>query len=242
MPFQIKMKKPGDMFQSSDWNEAMNEISRLESSKLNTGDEIEGTLSIRNLEEPSKKSIFHLKSQKEGAQLSIGDTKALSIGKNGGIGMGVSNPHQGLAVDGPVIRKVWAAQGHGPNDEQDNGLVAGRVLDFYKLHEDTAVRIVYCDNFRVEGQGARHGRWEVLVDNTAPPGGSICQDVHANSGGYTNYHLPATIRGFAIGLTAGKHSISIHVGNIPGGANCNRYTGWVDSTWSIEAEEVWINE
>lgn len=236
------MKKPGDMFQSSDWNEAMNEISRLESSKLNTGDEIEGTLSIRNPEEPSNKSTFHLKSQKEGAQLSIGDTNALSIGKKGGIGMGVANPHQGLAVDGPVIRKVWMSTGQGPNDETDDGLVDSRVLHFEKYRKDTAIKIMYCDNFRVAGQGGQAGRWEILVDQAAPPGGPILQDIHAHSSGHTNYHLPATIKGFALGLAAGKHTINIKVGNTPSGSPSNRYTGWNNSTWSIEAEEVWIQK
>lgn len=244
MSFQIKMKKSGDVIQSSDWNEAMSEISRLENSKLNsTGGDIEGTLSIKNPKEPSNRSAFRLESLKEGAQLSLGDTKALSIGKKGGIGIGVTNPHQGLAVDGPVIRKIWAATGLGPSDEQDNGLVVSRVLKFEKLREDTAIRIVYCDNFRVEGQGAMAGRWEILVDQVAPPGGPIYLDVYGNSGGYTNYHLPATIRGFALGLAPGKHIVSIKVGEVPDhSAGGNRYTGWHRSTWSIEAEEVWIHK
>lgn len=49
MPFTPDAKSPGDLIKSADWNEAMTEIVRLETDKVNkAGDEMTGDLSVRS--------------------------------------------------------------------------------------------------------------------------------------------------------------------------------------------------
>ena len=143
-----------------------------------------------------------------------------------------------LEVRNTVIRKVAVATGLGPVDGTDNGQIKTRVLKFTKIHKDTAIRILYCDNLRVNGD-AVGARWEIRVNGKAPPGGGIYQDNYGSAG---NYHRPTTIMGYATGLAAGTHTIGIWVGIVSSwkGKAADAYTGWHNSRWTIEAEEVWI--
>jgi hypothetical protein len=141
-----------------------------------------------------------------------------------------------LTVGGAIIRKVAVATDLGPNDETDSGQIKSRVLKFTKVHKDTAIRILYCDNLRVLGKNAA-ARWEIKVDGKAPPGGGLYYDKYGSEG---NYHRPTTLMGCAIGLAPGTHTIGVWIGKIPGRPKCNAYTGWSNSRWTIEAEEVWI--
>ena len=65
---------------------------------------------------------------------------------------------------------------------------------------DTAIRILYCDNLRVNGTNVA-SRWDIRVDGKSPPGGAIYQDNYGSAG---NYHKPCTIAGYATGLAAGN--------------------------------------
>lgn len=143
-----------------------------------------------------------------------------------------------LDVTGGMIRKVSMATGLGPSDETDNGQVVSRVLSFAKRYAKTAIRVLYCDNFRVRGSGTEVGaRWEIRVDGQHPPGGMIHHDKYASSG---DYHEPATIIGYAQGIPAGVHIIGIWVGPVDGYSVSDAYTGWPSSRWTLEAQEVWI--
>ena len=146
-----------------------------------------------------------------------------------------------LEVSGSIIRRIAVATGLGPNDGTDSGQIKSRVLDFTKVHTDTAIRILYCDNFRVYTH-AKAGRWEIRVNGAAPPGGMICQDKYSatSTGIVTNQHELGCILGYATGLPAGKHQIQVWVSTTPGYTSCDCYTGWKNSRWTIEAEEVRI--
>lgn len=142
---------------------------------------------------------------------------------------------------GKMVRRMFIATGLGPNDETDNGQIKSRVLNFNKAYNDTAIRIQYCDNFRIYCNNCA-ARWEIRVDGKAPPGGPIYQDKYTGTaiGTITNQHEFTTILGYAQGLPAGDHQIQIWVGPAPGYGVANYYTGWNNSRWTIEAEEVWI--
>jgi hypothetical protein len=128
------------------------------------------------------------------------------------------------------------ATGIGPTDNTDNGQISSRVLTFTKYHAETAIRIFYCDNLRVNGSNIAV-RWEIRIDAQSAPGGAIFQDKYGSSG---NYHEPATILGYALGVSAGTHTIGIWVSPTPGYGVGDACTGWPDGRWTLEAQEVWL--
>jgi hypothetical protein len=170
-----------------------------------------------------------------------GDTMLAVSGGN--VGIGTTAPKAKLTISGDLIRKVAIATGLGPEDDTDNGQIVSRVLTFTKHYADTAIRILYCDNLRVwdnlfnaPATTGTAARWEIRIDGKSVPGGAIYQDKYADRG---NDHAPATILGYATGIGAGAHTIGVWVSSITSYVN-NAYTGWHDSRWTIEAQEVWI--
>jgi hypothetical protein len=162
---------------------------------------------------------------------------------NGGnVGIGTAAPSEklhvngNLCVSGDIIRKVSVATALGPDDQTDNGPIASRVLNFVKGYADTAIRIIYCDNFRVIGKNVA-ARWEIRVNGGIPPGGAIYQDKYGEFG---NFHEPGIIMGYARGIAAGVHTIGVWVSTPPGYGVCDAYTGWGSSRWTLEAQEVWL--
>jgi hypothetical protein len=159
----------------------------------------------------------------------------------GNVGIGTTDVKAKLTVRGDLIRKVAIATGLGPGDDTNNGQINSRVLSFTKQYADTAIRILYCDNLRVNGADVA-ARWEIRIDGKSVPGGAIYQDKYGSAG---NYHEPATIIGYAQGVGAGTHAIQVWVGPSPGFPRPwnnipDAFTGWEDSRWTIEAQEVWI--
>jgi hypothetical protein len=160
---------------------------------------------------------------------------AVYVDNEGNVGIGTTEPLAKLTVNGPIIRRVAIATELGPADDENNGRIENRVLNFTKLYEDTAIRIFYCDTLRVRSTSAA-SRWEIRIDDVVPPGGAIFQSKYSSSG---DDHDPTTIFGYATGLPAGNHQIQIWVGPISGYAS-DAHTGWNNSRWTIEAQEVWI--
>jgi cytoskeletal protein CcmA (bactofilin family) len=141
-----------------------------------------------------------------------------------------------LDVAGSIVGKMSIATALGPDDHTDGGPIPSRTMTFTKRHANSAIRIIYCDNFRVEGNNVA-ARWEIRIDGAPPPGGAIYQDKYGSSG---NFHEPATILGYAQGIGAGTHTIAVWVATPPGYPTCDAHTGWGSSRWTIEAQEVWI--
>ena len=166
----------------------------------------------------------------------------LVLDGNGNVGIGTHAPSQklevvgNLNVTGSIIRSVSMATALGPEDQTDNGQIPSRVLSFTKLHAETAIRIIYCDNFRVNGNNVA-ARWEIRIDGAPPPGGAIFQDKY---GSFGNFHEPATMMGYAKGIAPGTHTIGVWVGPAPNYPVCDAYTGWGSSRWTLEAQEVWV--
>jgi hypothetical protein len=167
----------------------------------------------------------------------------LVLDGGGRVGIGTENPLAklhvlgDLLVKGAVVRSIWAGSGNGPNEEGDMGRLNSRTIRINKLFAETALRIVYCDNFRVNGENVAC-RWEIRVDgnSVSPP---ILADRYELSG---NRHLHGTVMGYARGVAAGAHEIQVWIVAHPhnGGRGTDVYTGWSSSTWSLEAEEVWL--
>ncbi len=172
-----------------------------------------------------------------------GGSSLLRILENGNVGIGTTEPKAKLTVTGDLIRRVAIATGLGPGDDTDNGQIKSRVLSFSKQYDDTAIRILYCDNIRVLGTNVAP-RWEIRIDGNSVPGGAIFQDKYDEGG---NRHMPTTILGYATRVGAGVHEIQIWVSPAPGypatasgGSPVDAYTGWLNSRWTIEAQEVWL--
>ena len=167
----------------------------------------------------------------------------LVLDGGGRVGIGTDNPLAklhvlgDLLVKGAVVRSIWAGSGNGPTEMGDMGRLHSRTIRINKLFPETALRIVYCDNFRVMGDNVAC-RWEIRVDGNSvnPP---ILADRYELSG---NRHLHGTVMGYARGVAAGAHEIQVWIVAHPynQGRGTDVYTGWNSSTWSLEAEEVWL--
>jgi hypothetical protein len=160
-----------------------------------------------------------------------------------------------MHIAGLVVRKVWAARGGGENDKHTGGgrevkIVDKRSLNVCKIRADTALRITYYDNFSVcsaEGPGA--ARWEINVDGRS----YITQNIYEPFIPITPTHCPrmmgGTIVGYAEGLSAGWHKITVSVHAVEVDNNTGRLyfqntlhlTGHYGQTWALEAEEVQIS-
>ena len=167
----------------------------------------------------------------------------LVLDGSGKVGIGTADPQAklhvlgDLLVKGAVVRSIWAGSGNGPNEEQDMGRLNSRTIRINKLFAETALRIVYCDNFRVNGNDVAC-RWEIRVDGN-PANPPIYADRYELSG---NRHLHGTVMGYAKGVSLGVHEIQVWIVAHPHnqGRATDVYTGWNQSTWSLEAEEVWL--
>ncbi len=133
-----------------------------------------------------------------------------------------------------LIRTMAYATGNGPNDGTDVGQIKSRVLRFTKAKTPTKIRINYTDSLRVRGNN-KICRWEIRVDGRSCPNQALVYDVHTQS---LQTLRISTVVGYCSGVAAGSHTIGIWVGNTPGHSGSDCYTGWKNSTWVIEAEEV----
>ncbi|MDP7457162.1 MAG: hypothetical protein QGH47_00405 [Candidatus Woesearchaeota archaeon] len=152
-------------------------------------------------------------------------------------------PEEVFAInDGQTIRRITRETGLGPVDETDNGPISSRQLRFNKKKDNTAVRIGYTDNLRVYGTNNACS-WEIKVDSVSCPGGALIYDYYVYAAtGYENTHRSYGVFGYCEGLSAGDHQFQVYVSSHPAAtayANSNCYTGWHNSRWTLEAEEVY---
>ncbi|MEK8020255.1 MAG: hypothetical protein VSS75_025565 [Candidatus Parabeggiatoa sp.] len=162
-------------------------------------------------------------------------TDAVSVSSDGKVGIGTTTPGAKLDVAGNLIRTIAYATANGPSDGTDVGQIKSRVLSFRKAKTQTKIRISYTDNLRTHGSN-KACRWEIRVDGTSCPSQALVYDYYAKK--EDNTHRSRTVVGYCSGVAAGSHTIRIWVSNTPGYPGGDCYTGWYNSTWVIEAEEV----
>jgi len=128
------------------------------------------------------------------------------------------------------------ATGNGPNDGTDVGQIVSRVLNFTKKKANTKIRISYTDNLRTIGPN-KSCRWQMRINGNACPSQDLVYDFFdASSGG--NIHRSNTLVGYCDQVPDGPVQVQIWVLPTPGYSNCDCYTGFANSTWVIEAEEI----
>jgi len=141
-----------------------------------------------------------------------------------------------LTALNPGIRRMQRATGLGPT-EAIMGLLGSRKLIFVKARNDTAVRILYSDVFRIKHSSvAVSGRWSIYINDEPAPGGGIYKDVCNDDG--QNIHHPGVIVGYVDDLPAGTYTIQVYMNYTPSYNNGEFWTGWSSSRWVLEAEEV----
>jgi hypothetical protein len=116
--------------------------------------------------------------------------------------------------------------------------ITGRVLTFTKESNDSVLRLLYMDNFRVYNGGTC--RWYLRIDDkvcTYKDGNGNTQQgwlasslhTHANE----NDHVPNAFAGYCRDIKAGQHVMKAGVNS--GGNDC--YTGW-ETSYHLEVQEV----
>jgi len=132
------------------------------------------------------------------------------------------------------------ATGNGPNDYREAGQITSRVLRFTKAKTHTKIRISYTDNLTTVlltvGKYRKSCRWEIRVDGRSCPNQALVYDYYAHHHDYI--HQSSTVVGYCSGVAAGSHTIGIWVGNTPGYSDSDCHTGYNDSTWVLEVQEV----
>lgn len=144
--------------------------------------------------------------------------------------------HSKTADNMTGIKTMFYATANGPMNGLDIGQITSRVLTIVKKENNTAIRISYTDNLRTLGPN-KACRWELKVNGNSSTIQPLVYDFFASLQG-ENPHRSRTLVGYFKGLTAGTHEIQVWVGPTPGYSNCDCYTGFSNSTWVLEAEEV----
>lgn len=131
------------------------------------------------------------------------------------------------------------------NDGRDSGYLDCRKLTFTKTRDDTLVHFTWSDNRR--GIGYIYGYWDVMWNRAeciAPAANRYWHHSYTtSSNSYNDNHYNATITGVcnyttAGPMKAGTYDIEIRLTHA-GGNNSDWYVGWNNSTFMIEAEEVY---
>jgi len=128
MSFKAKMKKPGDMIRSEDWNEAMQEIENLDTTKLSlSGGALSGALKIPDrltvgngksklIIDASHEDHLWMHTDHETSLLSVGNSDEPSITfKENSLGIGTNDPREKLHVTGHILSKPIIGQWYPSN-------------------------------------------------------------------------------------------------------------------------------
>ena len=170
---------------------------------------------------------------------SVSEQEAVVVNKSGNVGIGTTNPSVKLDVKGNIIRTIPYSTGLGPIDDTDVGQIKSRILKVEKKKDDTVIRIGYTDNLRtyhVTSGSDALCRWEIRIDGVSCPGGKLVYDYYTQG---NNTPRSRHVIGYCEGVSSGEHEIQVWVGDIPGITKGDCKTGWNNSRWVLEAEEVY---
>ncbi|MFK5948874.1 MAG: hypothetical protein QM500_08925, partial [Methylococcales bacterium] len=179
-----------------------------------------------------------------------GGVSRFVVQSDGDVGIGTKVPSAKLEVvgnakiDGDLdvtgtlsfIRKATYATGNGPDDDTDSGQIVSRVLTVNKLKDNTVLRIGYTDSMRTY-LASKSCRWEIKIDGASCPGQSLIYDYYNISTDIMLYRSQNVV-GYCSGISSGSKQVQVWVSSTPGYSDSDCYTGWKESTWVLEAEEV----
>ncbi len=176
MPFTPQAKKAGDLVRSQDWNDAMQEIVRLETAKVNRagGDTIAGSLAIDGTLRVATINHTELNFQ-------IGGVTKLAIANNGNVGIGTTNPGAKLEVSGNLtVQGNVAVSGtvDGRDVSADGTKLDNHASNTNNPHNTTAVQV---GALPITG-GALSGALSVTLNQ----GGTAIQTTVASSSSTNN--------------------------------------------------------
>jgi len=121
------------------------------------------------------------------------------------------------------------------DDGRDIGLV--KDCQFTKIHDDTALRVVFQGNIYVGGCNLCCKRWFITFSGAECSGPlPIDAALWIRDSGEDN-HRPGAIEGYCENIHKGKIRVGINIGNCPGYGNSNGNTGW-NSVARLIIEEV----
>ncbi len=133
-------------------------------------------------------------------------------------------------------------------DALDSGYIPTRVLRFNKKNAETVLRITYNDNIRVHHPANAEAacRWSIKVNDEDCPSIPIYTDMYMANAASGNHHRSSQVLSTCNGVPAGEVTLQVEVKPFPEvngaypGSDC--HTGWNNSTWMLEAMELWLNE
>ena len=131
---------------------------------------------------------------------------------------------------------------NGPNEGSDLGVLESRKLRFDKVEDESVLRLTYSDVFRVRQKKDQPPnqacRWTVKI------GDDLCKDAPLVTDRYdgksSDVHSAGMISGYCKSVPAGSYDVSVEVMPRPHETaykDPDCYTGWNQSTWSIEVIE-----
>ena len=116
-------------------------------------------------------------------------------------------------------------------------LLFSQDCQFTKIHDDTALRVVFQGNIYVGGCNLCCKRWFITFSGAECSGPlPIDAALWIRDSGEDN-HRPGAIEGYCENIHKGKIRVGINIGNCPGYGNSNGNTGW-NSVARLIIEEV----
>ncbi|MBC8286029.1 MAG: hypothetical protein H8E42_01000 [Nitrospinae bacterium] len=147
--------------------------------------------------------------------------------------VGFQGPQGDPGPTGPAgTPKVTYVSQSSLDENLDDGFIPSRVLSFVKESPSSILRVLYSDNLRVLGHGAS-GVWNIHLDGVSTNIKTAVYNTNDN-GLRLNNHRQSTVVGYLTGVSAGTHSLQVHIQSLVGSDN---YTGW-GSTFLLQVEEI----
>ena len=154
-----------------------------------------------------------------------------------------------LAKGGQTRGNLWHTTGRGLGRVKDGakfGRIESRTLKVNKQHPDTVLRILYSDNIGVDGT-RRGAYWEIRIDGSPLPLESPIKMGVYQMDRVDSLFTHASIVGYTQQLPPKIYEIQVWVVSSPPNPPWSYEplavrTGWKESTWCLEAEEVYRNK